>query len=152
MMTANFQTLEITKKQPAHRGGIPLFFFALFCMFSGRCFSATSEEIKIAPHSYTVLTESAPRDMTLGELKLREAGLRAGKIFPEADEIRVFKNRDATNAAPLARFWINAAQTNSFWFYRGGSGSAEKFVVKKGVAVVIFTRASTNGLTVIKPQ
>jgi hypothetical protein len=109
---------------------------------------AGAEEIKIAPKSYAVVVASAPREIPLRDLKLREAGMTGGGIFLESDEIRVFKNKDVMNESPLARIWINAARTNSYWFNTGGKGSAENFVVQPGNAVVVFARASTSGIVI----
>lgn len=107
--------------------------------------------VRIPPGSHTLLTRFAPRDITVAELGLREAGLQAAAHFPEADEIRIFADAAATNAAPLARIWINAAQSNAYWFHTGGRGNAERFAIRRGNAVIVVTRASSRGLSVPAP-
>lgn len=109
-------------------------------------------ELRITPGSHAVLTECAPRDIALRDLKLREAGLKAAPLFPLADEIRVFENKAAMNEATLARIWINSSQTNAYWFYRGGSGSAENFIIRQSNAIVIVARGSTNPVVVPRPD
>jgi len=112
---------------------------------------ASAGELVVPPHSYGVITESATNDIPLRALKLREAGLKAAATFSAADEIRVFRSKDEMNEAPLARIWINSKQTNAYWFYRGGKGSAEDFVLRRGEALVVATRAQTSNLTLTKP-
>ena len=92
--------------------------------------------------THTVVVAEAPRDLPLRDLGLREAGLRGAPLFPQADEIRVLAGTNALNASPVARIWINAAQTNAYWFHTGGTGSAEQYVVEKGRTVVTVTRAA----------
>jgi len=96
---------------------------------------------------FTVLTYAAPRDMRLADTGLREAGLAAGLMIRKADEIRIFASRDVMNESPLARVWINAGKSGAYWFQTGGEGKADDFVIPKGAAVVVWTRASTNAIT-----
>ncbi len=151
MKTANFQTLEKTNSLSALIRVHPRFLLVIFCAFSWPSLFALAGEITIAPHSYGIVTESAPKDIPLRDLKLREAGMKSGKVFALSDEIRVFKNKGVMEEAPAARIWLNETQTNAYWFYNGGKGSAEAFVLRKGQALVIATRASTNDIVVPKP-
>ena len=95
-----------------------------------------------APRTHTVVVAEATRAQPLRELGLREAGLRGATLFPQADEIRVLAGTNALNASPVARIWINTAQTNAYWFHTGGTGSAENYVIEKGRTVVTVTRAA----------
>ena len=102
---------------------------------------ARGADVTLPPHSETVLMEAATTDIPLRDLKLREAGLHAAPLFPKADEIRVFKDKTAINASPAARIWINAAQTNRYWFHTGGEGSINhvacaQYVVRDGLGRV----------------
>lgn len=130
---------------------IPLLVLVLLCVLLRPSTGASAGEIKLPPKTHTILTEATPRDIPLRELRLREAGLKAAVHFQEADEIRVFKDRTVMNESPLARIWINAAQSNEYWFHTGGRGSADDFAIRAGHAVVIVTRGSTNAVSVPKP-
>ena len=149
MKQTNLQTLEKRNSSSAFIRVNLRLLLLLLCSLSWP--SVFAEEIKLPPKAFTVLTESAPRDIPLRDLKLREAGLKASPHFQTADEIRVFKDKTVMNESPLARIWINAAQTNTYWFYTGGKGTAENFVIQSNRAVVIVTRASTNEIAVPKP-
>lgn len=96
---------------------------------------------------FTILTYSAPRDLRLADTGLREAGLAAGLMIRNADEIRIFASRTVMNESPLARVWLNAGKTGAYWFQTGGEGKADDFVIPKGAAVVVWTRVSTNAIT-----
>ena len=102
---------------------------------------------KLLPNgAFNVLTYEVEQDMTLSATGLREAGLAAGPIVLRSDEIRIYTSRAVMNAAPLARIWLNARENGHYWFHTGGSGSAEQFVIPKGAAVVVWTRASTTSI------
>lgn len=113
--------------------------------------AATAAELAIPPRSHVVLIEAATTDIPLRDLKLREAGLAPGGYFQEADEIRVFRSKAVMNESPEARIWLNARQTNAYWFHTGGEGSAEGYLVRSNAAVVIVTRGSSNTVVVAKP-
>lgn len=146
MNKPNFQALE-----KRSRSKMLLRIFVHLCAFSWPSLFALAGEITVAPHSYGIVTESAPKDIPLRDLKLREAGLKPGKVFALSDEIRIFKNKGVMQEAPAARIWLNETQTNAYWYFTGGKGSAEEFVLRKGQALVIATRASTNDIVVPKP-
>jgi len=97
--------------------------------------------------TFTVLTYDAPRELHMGATGLKEAGLAAGDIVLKSDEIRIYENREAIHAAPLARIWINRRENGQYWFHTGGSGSAEHFVIPKGATVIVWTRASTEAVS-----
>lgn len=124
-------------------------FAAVALVSAGTALAA--EVVEIPPRTHTVVMAEAPRDLPLRSFGFREAGLRAGLLFAGADEIRIMGSTNALQSAPLARIWINAQVTNSYWFYTGGQGSAEDFVVAKGRTVVAVTRASTNAIRVTLP-
>lgn len=113
--------------------------------------AALAEDVRVLAKTFTAITESAPRDMKLREFKFREAGLTATPYFQDADEIRIFSTSD-TSRAPETRIWLNSSQSNAYWFHKGGTGSAEEFVVKKGQAVLIHARALTKTVLVPKPE
>lgn len=98
----------------------------------------------LAPGLFHVVTYAAPAAMAVKDTGLREAGLAAGPVVPKADEIRIFANRDAMNAAPLARIWMNSREGGAYWFITGGEGDASAFVIPAGAAVVVWTRAGTT--------
>lgn len=92
---------------------------------------------------FNVLTYNLLADTPLKNTGLKEAGLAAGPVILKSDEIRIFRDRSSMDAAPLARLWLNSAEGGSYWFHTGGDGSAEDYVIPKGAAVVVWTRAST---------
>lgn len=96
--------------------------------------------------AFNVITFSAPRDLKVSELGLREAGLRAGEDLLEADEIRIWDNQDNMESSPLARIFIHAGQQGRFWYQTGGEGSAEDHVIRKGQAVVVYTRSAEGDI------
>ncbi len=100
----------------------------------------------LPPGQAQVVVRDAARAMPIRELGLREAGLAAGPVFMRADEIRIFDSAAQTNESPRTRLWINTMQTNRYWFHTGGRGSAEDFVIPRGAAVAVVTRASTNAI------
>ena len=101
----------------------------------------------LPPGQARVVVRSAARPLPVRELGLREAGLAAGPVFPRADEIRIFDSAAKTNESPRARLWLNSTQTNRYWFHTGGRGSAEGYVIPRGAAVAVVTRASTNAVS-----
>ena len=109
--------------------------------------TAWAAPVTIEPGRAQVVVRATDRAVRVADLGLREAGLAAAARFQQADEIRVFDSAALTNQSPRARLWINAAQTNRYWFHTGGAGSAEQFVIPAGSAVAVVTRASTNALT-----
>ena len=111
--------------------------------------ATTAEPVRVtlSPDRAQVVVPATDRALRVGELGLREAGLAAAARFQQADEIRIFDSAALTNQSPHARIWINAAQTNRYWFHTGGAGSADQFVIPAGSAVAVVTRASTNTLT-----
>jgi hypothetical protein len=92
--------------------------------------------------AFNVLTFNAPRDLKVSELGLREAGLRAAESIIEADEIRIWNSQDDMEASPAARIYIHAGQGGRYWYQTGGEGSAEDHVIRKGQAVVVYTRVA----------
>lgn len=100
---------------------------------------------KILPGGvFNVLTYASPSAVRLGDSGLKEAGLTAGPFILKSDEIRIFSSREASNAAPLARIWLNASKGGGYWFQTGGEGSADDFVIPEGAMVVVWTRASAE--------
>jgi len=93
--------------------------------------------------AYNVVTLGAPREVALSDLGLKEAGIAAGKMFLQADEIRIFTSRASmdANESPKARIWVNAAE-GALWYHTGGTGSAEGHVIRVGEVVLVHTRAS----------
>lgn len=97
---------------------------------------------------FNVLSYDVPSDFPLKNTGLKEAGLAAGSVILESDEIRIFSGRDAMNASPLARIWImRQADGVTYRFQTGGEGSAEDFVIPKGAVVIVWTRASSSSIT-----
>jgi len=95
---------------------------------------------------FNVLTYAAPRAITVSQTGLKEAGLTAGPIIPKSDEIRIFANRDAMNASPLARIWLNQREDGAYWFITGGEGAAGEFTIPEGAAVVVWSRVATSAV------
>lgn len=99
----------------------------------------------LAPsNTLNVLTFSAPRATTVRELGLEDIGLTAGPLLVKADEIRIFANRDAINASPKARLWLNSLKGNRWWYQTGGEGAADEHVIQPGEMVIVITRATTR--------
>ncbi len=91
---------------------------------------------------FNVATFDSPVAIRLADTGLKEAGLAAGDVVPKSDEIRIFSSREAMNAAPLARIWLNQREGGAYWFITGGDGDASEFIIPEGAAVVIWTKAS----------
>ncbi len=90
---------------------------------------------------YNALTTDAPMDVPLADLGLIEAGIIGAALFKDADEIRIFASKKDTDSSPLARIWVNTAEGGTFWFHTGGEGNASDFIIRKGMMVIVFTRA-----------
>ena len=123
-----------------------------FLMLAAAAATAETVRITVPPGRAQVVVPATDRDVRVADLGLREAGLAAAPLFQQADEIRIFASEALTNASPRARIWINAAQTNHYWFHTGGTGSAEQFVIPAGSAVAVVTRAATNSITWSWPE
>lgn len=102
-------------------------------------------------NALNVVTFSAPRAISVRELGLDSAGLRAGPAIVKADEIRIFTNRNVMEASPKVRLWLNEREGNRWWYQTGGQGNAEDHVIEPGEVVVIVTHASTNELPWVNP-
>ena len=109
--------------------------------------AAETARITLDPGHSQVVVQATDRALRVADLGLREAGLAAAPLFQHADEIRIFEAAALTNTRPRARIWINAAQTNRYWFHTGGTGSAEQFLLPAGATVAVVLRASTNAIT-----
>ncbi len=96
---------------------------------------------------YHIVTYAAPVALRISETGLKEAGLAAGNNVLTADEIRVFSNRDVSNATPLARIFLHTKHQGAYWFATGGEGAASDFLIPEGAMVVVYTRASKQPLT-----
>lgn len=97
-------------------------------------------------NAVNVVTYAAPRAVSIGDLGLKEAGLAAAPVIMQADEVRIFANREAMGARPKARLWRNSREGGAWWYQTGGEGLADAHVIQPGEAVVILTRGSTNAL------
>lgn len=109
--------------------------------------AAETARITLDPGHAQVVVQATDRALRVADLGLREAGLTAAPLFQHADEIRIFDAAALTNTSPRARIWINAAQTNRYWFHTGGAGSAEQFPIPAGATIAVVLRASTNAIT-----
>ena len=99
----------------------------------------------LAPsNANNVVTYGALRSIPVGALGLKEAGLKAGALILQADEVRIFANRRVMNESPKARLFLNSREGGQWWYHTGGQGSAENHVIQPGEAVVVITRASTQ--------
>ncbi len=99
----------------------------------------------LAPsNALNVLTFSAPRSIAVRDLGLDSVGLTAGPVLTASAELRIFANRDAMNASPKARLWLNSLEGGRWWFLTGGTGVAEEYVIQPGEAVLLITRNSAN--------
>ncbi len=108
-------------------------------------YSTSAQELRevvdeLAPNAFNVVTYESPRVVKLKDLGLEDIGLTAGEVFPQSDEIRIFKSRDVMNYSPAARIWFNAKEGSSLWFHTGGSGYAGDYEVQPGEVIVIYTR------------
>ena len=99
----------------------------------------------LAPsNANNLVTYAAPRAIPVGTLGLKEAGLKAGSLILQADELRIFANRRLMDESPKARLFLNSREGGQWWYHTGGKGSAENHVIQPGEAVVVITRASTQ--------
>jgi hypothetical protein len=97
--------------------------------------------------AFTLLSGSVPEAMRLADTGLLEAGLVAGEVVRQSDEIRIYTSKDAMQAAPLARIWLNQREGGQYWFLTGGEGAAADFVIPTGAAVLVWTRAGLVPVT-----
>ena len=99
---------------------------------------------------FNVVTYASPRDIKLAELGLAEAGVAGAPRFHKADEVRVFVSREKMEENPKARLWFNTRE-NAWWYYSGGEGSADDFVLRAGEMLVVYTRISAARIPWVNP-
>lgn len=96
------------------------------------------DRIAAAP-SYNLITDAAPRAITLGELGLHEIGLHADTVWLRAAELRIFANRDSMNDTPKMRFWLNSR--DGHWrLIPDGKEAADAVVIQPGEVVLLINR------------
>jgi len=97
---------------------------------------------------FNVLTYNVASNIAIKNTGLKEAGLAAGSVILQSDEIRIFSSREVMDSSPLARIWLaKDADGVTYRFQTGGEGSAEDFVIPKGAVVMVWTRVSTSPVT-----